>query len=85
MIFAIASLDATPPQILGFFASEPLSMGTPEAMAADKPVGLLVSMDAARRLLGDHAQHGRPEERLADSVDNQRRHRSGNPDAATAP
>jgi hypothetical protein len=50
---AIASLDATPKQILEFFASEPLMMARAEnKLDASKPVGMLVTASAARRLAG---------------------------------
>ena len=50
---AIATLDVTPPAILGFFGAEPLIMQSPEnALATDKPAGILVTEAAAQKLMG---------------------------------
>jgi hypothetical protein len=50
---AIASLDATPPQISGFFGNDALMLRSDDnQLATSKPVGMLVSVAAAQRMIG---------------------------------
>ena len=48
---AIATLDITPANILGYFGGSPLSMSS-EPLPADRPVGVLVTAAAAEKLMG---------------------------------
>jgi predicted enzyme related to lactoylglutathione lyase len=58
---AIATLDVTPPPILGYFGAEPLIMSKAEnRLATDKPVGILVTLAAAQKLMGASLEGMKP-------------------------
>jgi hypothetical protein len=48
---AIATLDITPANILGYFSGSPLTMSE-DALPMDRPIGVLVTASAAEKLMG---------------------------------